>query len=75
LAAAGSAVLKQASAPWYRAVLMLPIAPSVGRITIGCPGSIWAMMVSGVLAYKTKQERLKPLFFMSTLSVLDNRPE
>jgi hypothetical protein len=30
----------------------------------GRPGSIWATMESGVLAYKTKKERLKPLFFM-----------
>jgi hypothetical protein len=30
-------------------------------------------MGSGVLAYKTKKERLKPLFFCSTLSMLDNR--
>jgi hypothetical protein len=33
-------------------------------------------MVSGVLAHKEKNERLKPLFFLcSTLSMLDNRPE
>jgi hypothetical protein len=53
-------VLKQS----YRATLLLPIAPSVGRITTGRPGSIWATMVCGVLAYKTKKEWLKPLFFM-----------
>jgi hypothetical protein len=62
-AAAGSAVLKQASAPWYRAALP-PIAPSVGRTMTRRPGSIWATMVSGVLAYKTKEERFEPLFFM-----------
>jgi len=44
-------LLKQA---WYRA-LMLPIAPSVGRTTTGRPGSIWATMVSGVLAHKSKK--------------------
>jgi FMN-dependent NADH-azoreductase len=47
--AAGSAVIKQSSAPWYRA-LMRPIAPSVGRTTTRRPGSILAMMVSGILA-------------------------
>jgi hypothetical protein len=46
----GSVVLKRASAPWYRA-LMPPIAPSAGRTTTGRPGSIWATMVSGVLAH------------------------
>ena len=43
---------QQASPPWYRA-LMLPIAPSVGRTTTRRPGSIWATMVSGVLAHKS----------------------
>ena len=33
----------------------LPIAPSVGRTTPGRPGSIWAMMVSGVLVHKSKK--------------------
>jgi hypothetical protein len=59
-AAAGSAVLKHT---WYRA-LMLPIAPGVGRTTTRRPGSIWAMMVSGVLVHKANKERLKPLFIM-----------
>jgi hypothetical protein len=49
-------VLKQAR---YRA-LMLSIAPSVGRITTRRPGSLWAMMVSGVLAHKAKN-LLKPM--------------
>jgi len=57
-------VLKQASAPWYRATLMLPIAPSVGCTTTRHPGRIWVTMVNGVLAYKIKKERLKPVFFM-----------
>jgi hypothetical protein len=63
-ATAGSAVLKQASAPWHRLALMLPIAANVGRITTRNPGSIWATMVSGVLAHKSKKEQLKLLFFM-----------
>jgi len=42
----------QASAPWYRA-LMLPIAPSAGRTTTRRPGSIWATTVSGILADKS----------------------
>jgi hypothetical protein len=45
-------------------VPMPPIAASVGRTTTRRPGSIWATMVSGVLAHKSKKERLKPLFFM-----------
>jgi hypothetical protein len=48
---------------------MLPIAASVGRITTRRPGSIWATMVSGILADESKKERLKPLFFCSTLHV------
>jgi hypothetical protein len=32
-------------------------------------------MGSGVLAYKTKKERLKPLFFMLDTSMLDSQPE
>jgi hypothetical protein len=63
-ATVGSAVLKQVSAPWHRLVLLLPIAASVGRITTRRLGSIWATMVSGVLAHKSKKERLEPLFFM-----------
>jgi hypothetical protein len=62
--AEGLAVSKQASAPCYRAALMLHIAPSVGRTTTERPESIWATMVSGVLARKSKKERLEPLFFM-----------
>jgi hypothetical protein len=54
---------------------MLPIAASVGHITTRRLGSIWATMVSGVLAHKSKKEQLKLLFFCSTLSKLDNRPE
>jgi hypothetical protein len=45
----GSAVIKQSSAPWYRAP-MLPIVPSVGRTMTRRPGSMWATMVSGILA-------------------------
>ena len=45
------------------------------RTTTRRPGSLWATMVSGVLAHKTKKEWLKPLFLCSTLSMLDNRPE
>jgi hypothetical protein len=75
-AAAGSAVLKQASAPWYRATLMLPIAPSVGCTTTRRPGRIWATMVSGVLAHKSKKRAAQAaLFLCSTLSMLDNRPD
>src|SRR6202011_6120597 len=74
-AAAGSAVFKQAAAPWYRA-LMLPIAPSVGRTTTRRPGSIWATMVSGVLAHEAKKRAAQAaLFLRSTLSVLDSWPE
>ena len=62
--AEGLAVSKQASAPWYRAALMLPIAASVGRTTTRSPGRLWATMVSGVLARKSKKERPEPLFFM-----------
>jgi hypothetical protein len=40
----------------YRAALMLPIAPSVGRTTTRRPGRIWATMVSGVLAHKSIRE-------------------
>src|SRR5437879_4253852 len=54
--AEGSAVLKQAR---YRAP-MLPIAPSVGRTTTRHPGSTWTTVVSGVLARKSKKERLEP---------------
>jgi hypothetical protein len=32
-------------------------------------------MVSGILADESKKERLKPLFFCSTLSMLEKRPE
>jgi hypothetical protein len=60
-------VLKQA---WYRA-LMLPIAPGVGRTTTRRPGSIWAMMVSGVLVHKAKKERLKPLRLKPLFFMLD----
>ena len=42
---------------------MLPIAASVGRITTRRLGSIWATMVSGVLAHKSKKEQPKLLFF------------
>src|ERR1700730_3291896 len=62
-ATAGLAVLRPPSAPRYRA-LMLPIAPSVGRTTTRRPGNIWTTLVSGVLAHKSKKERLKPLFFL-----------
>jgi hypothetical protein len=74
-ATAGSAVLKQASAPWVRAPLMLPIAATVGHFTTRSPGSIWTMVGSGVLANKSKKEQLKLLFFMLDTFQLDNRPE
>jgi hypothetical protein len=61
---AGSALFKQAATPWRYRALMLPIAASVGRITIRRPGSIWTMVGSGVLADKGKKEQLKPLFLM-----------
>jgi len=52
-AAAGSAVLKQSGSSLVSRTH--PIAPSVGRTTTRCPGSIWATMVSGVLADKSIQ--------------------
>ena len=61
---AGSTKLTQVSARSHRATLLRPIAPSVGRTTTRRPGSIWATMVCGVRAYKTKKERLRPLFFV-----------
>jgi hypothetical protein len=42
---------------------MLPIAATVGRITIRRLRSLWTMVGSGVLAHKSKKERLEPLFF------------
>src|SRR5258708_35767212 len=75
-AAAGSAVLKQTLAPWYRMALMLPIAPIVGCTTTRRPRRIWATMVSGVLAHKSKKRAAQAaLFLCSTLSMLDNRPD
>jgi hypothetical protein len=41
--------------PVVSSALMLPIAPSVGRTMTRRPGSIWATMVSGVLAHKSKK--------------------
>jgi hypothetical protein len=47
---------------------------SVGRTRTWRPGSIWATMVGGVLAYKTKKRAAQAaLFLCSTLSMLDNR--
>ena len=49
-AAAGSAVLKQSVGSVVSMRHQHSIAPSVGRTTTRRPGSIWATMVSGVLA-------------------------
>src|ERR1700692_2089116 len=54
--------------PWYRATLMLPIAPSIIRPTTRRPGRISATMVWCILAHKNKKRAAlsRSLFVLDT---------
>src|ERR1700674_2730424 len=61
----GTPVTTGTPAQWYRAVPILPIAPSVTSPTTRRPGRISATMVCGILAHKSKKKSGSngPLFF------------
>src|ERR1700688_1567778 len=59
-------------APWYRAALILPIAPSVTSPTTRRPGRISAAMVCGILAHNGKKRAAqnRSLFMVDTFTFI-----
>src|ERR1700730_11212995 len=59
-------------APWYRAALILPIAPSVTSPTTRRPERISGAMVSGILARESKKraDQSRSFFMLDTFTFI-----